>query len=246
MKKIILFAVLLVAVGFIYKYYPQAPKKEAIQDRGVGSLNFEKPKKSAHYESNTPAHGVILAAAPINVVIDFNFDLTLPSSITIEKDGQAYGVGDTIIDASALALRRDLVADMPDGLYKVSYSACWSDTSCHDGYFQFAIDSKEGSGFEDFKNQNEVTVKLSQIKFSPAKILVSPGTKVTWINDDAVAHTVNTDSQPGHTYYLGQNSRLLNKGDSYSVVFDKSGIYPYHCSPHAATMQGQIVVTERD
>ena len=252
MKKIILAILGLVAVGFIYKYYAQAPQtleKEASQtseEVAVGGLSFEKPKKSAHYESNTPPHGAILAASPLNVVIDFNFDLTPPSSITIEKDGQEYGVGETKIDPSALALRRDLASEMPDGLYKVSYSACWSDTSCHDGYFQFAIDRNERDGFTDLRNQKEVDVRLSQIKFSPSKILISPGTKVTWINDDPVTHTVNTDSHPAHTYYLAQNSRKLNKGDSYSAVFDKPGIYPYHCSPHAESMQGQVVVTETD
>mgnify|MGYP001573672222 FL=1 len=234
----------MLVIGLFYNYYQpndSLTPQEEVKDVPESS-KFEKPKKSAHYESNTPAHSAILAAAPLNVVIDFNFDLTPPSSIKIEKDGTDYGVGETKIDPSALALRRDFSSEAPDGLYKVSYSACWSDTSCHDGYFQFTIDRKAKVGFSDLKNQKEVTIKLSQIKFNPFKVLVSPGTKVTWVNDDAVTHTVNTDSHPAHTYYLPQNSRKLEKDDSYSVVFDKPGIYPYHCSPHAATMQGQIVV----
>ncbi len=235
-------AILILLGGVFYIYYQADTTDISPKSDIPESLEFEKPKKSAHYESNTPAHGAILATRPINVVIDFNFDLTPPSSIRVEKDGVDYGAGETKIDPSALALRRDLAADAPDGSYKVSYSACWSATSCHEGYFQFAIDSGKKSGFDDLKEQKEVTVKLSQIKFNPSKIMISAGTKVTWVNDDAVAHTVNTDSHPAHTYYLPQNSRKLNKGDSYSVVFDKPGIYPYHCSPHAEVMQGTVVV----
>ena len=41
------------------------------------------PKKSAHYESNAPEHALTLAGAPVNVVINFNFDLAKPSEIKI-------------------------------------------------------------------------------------------------------------------------------------------------------------------
>src|SRR3989344_5620718 len=72
---------------------------------------FENPKKSAHFESNTPAHGMVLAGIPINVVIDFNFDLAKPSSIKIEMDGKDLGVGETVVDENKLAMRRKMVPD---------------------------------------------------------------------------------------------------------------------------------------
>ena len=203
---------------------------------------MENPKKSAHFESNTPAHGMVLAAVPINVVIDFNFDLAKPSSIKIEMDGKDLGVGETVIDSNKLSMRRDIDPNAPDGVYTVVYNACWPDGSCHDGNFQFAIDRSLGAGFADMTNKKETEIKLSQIMFDPQNIKISKGTKVTWINDDGVGHFVNTDSHPAHTYYKDQNSKALKKGESYSIVFEMSGIYPYHCSAHADTMIGNILV----
>lgn len=209
---------------------------------------FENPKKSAHFETNTPAHGSILAGVPINVVIDFNFDLAKPSEIKILKDpstgsGQVdYGVGETIIDKNKLSMRRNMDVSSPDGLYTVEYKACWPDGSCHDGKFQFAVDQSLGAGFIDMTNQNQVTVKMSDIKFNPMDLKITKGTKVTWINDDSVEHYVNTDSHPAHTYYLSQNSKALKSGESYTLTFDTPGIYPYHCSAHADNMTGNILV----
>lgn len=91
-------------------------------------------------------------------------------------------------------------------------------------------------------NQKEVQIKMSEIKFNPQNLKISKGTRVTWVNDDGVEHYVNTDSHPAHTYYLPQNSKSLAKGESFSVSFEESGIYPYHCSAHADTMSGNILV----
>ena len=83
---------------------------------------------------------------------------------------------------------------------------------------------------------------MSEIQFAPVNIKISQGTEVTWINDDEEEHFVNTDSHPAHTYFLEQNSRSLGKGDSYSLMFDKPGIYPYHCSAHESSMKASILV----
>lgn len=205
-------------------------------------IKFSNAKKSAHYETNTPAHGSVLAAPPVNVVIDFNFDLAAPSAISIIKDGKEYGQGDTVIDNNKLSMRRNLAADSPDGLYKVQYNACWPDKSCHDGSFEFAIDRSKASSYENMQGKSEVTIRMSEIMFAPKNISISPGTKVTWVNDEDVEHYVNTDSHPAHTYYPMQNSRSLAKGATYSVTFDKPGAYPYHCSAHADNMVGNIIV----
>ena len=211
-------------------------------ETGQMQYPFENPKKSAHYESNTPAHGAILAGVPINVVIDFNFDLAKPSEIKVLKDGKDYGLDETIIDDNKLAMRRKIDPTAPDGLYKVEYKACWPNGSCHNGNFQFVIDKTLGAGFVDQTSKPEVEIKMSQIVFSPKNIKISKGTKVTWLNDDGVSHFVNTDSHPGHTYYKAQNSPSLVKGASYTVTFETPGIYPYHCSAHADTMTGNILV----
>lgn len=214
---------------------------------GSGNYKFQDPKKSAHYESNTPAHAYVLAGVPVNVVIDFNFDLAKGSSISLSNSGKEYGLGETVIDANQLAMRRNVDSSAPDGVYTVSYKACWADGSCHDGNFQFAIDRAKAAGFVDMRNQKEVTVSLKNTSFNPQNLKVSAGTKVTWVNEDDVVHTVNTGadntgSDHAHTYFKSQNSRNLDKADTFSVTFEKVGIYPYHCTPHASFMTGSILV----
>ncbi len=205
---------------------------------------FEKPKKSAHYESNTPEHGAVLPAPPINVVINFNFDLVKPSEIKILGNGKDYGIGETNIDENQLALRREFDVTAPEGKYRVEYKACWPDGSCHTGYFEFAIDAtalKVGEYF-DLRGKKEVLVSMQDVTFNPRVILVDKGTKIFWKNEDSVTHYINTDSHPAHTYFQAQNSKALKQGEVFSLVFDKPGAYPYHCSAHAETMRGLIVV----
>lgn len=203
---------------------------------------FGRPKKSAHYESNTPAHGAILVAPPVNVVIDVNFDLAKPSVIRVEKDGKDYGLGATEIDGNLLAMRRKMDPSAPDGVYAVVYKACWPDGSCHDGRFEFAVDRSKVGAYEDLRGRKDVTIDMKDIAFKPSRVRISKGTKVTWTNGDDVTHFVNTDSHPAHTYHLAQNSRSLRKGESFSYVFDTPGEYPYHCSAHAATMTASLLV----
>lgn len=255
MNKVLLFIpILLIILGGIWFFgskKPETPSSPIVSQgeenspRGEASplqYAFSNPKKSAHYESNTPAHAAVLARVPINVVIDVNFDLAKPSAITIKRDTKDYGVGETAIDKNKLAMRREMDMSAPEGLYTVAYKACWPDGSCHDGSFQFAIDKSLKKGFQDLTGRTEAPVALSNIMFEPQNIRVSKGTKVVWTNDDNLEHFVNTDSHPAHTYYPQQNSESLKRGDSFSLVFDKAGIYPYHCSAHADSMTATILV----
>lgn len=207
-----------------------------------GQFTFSDPKKSAHYESNTPSHGAVLPGAPVAVVVDFNFDLANGSTISVSREGKDYGVGPTVIDENRLALRRDMDIEAPDGVYTVIYRACWPDRTCHDGFFQFAIDRAMAANLTDWTNQPEVTVDMKDIAFAPLAIRISRGTTVAWTNQDTLDHYVNTDSHPAHTQHLSLNSKLLKPGDSYSYTFDKPGLYGYHCSAHAGAMSGMILV----
>lgn len=208
------------------------------------SQNVVPQKKSPHFVDSSPAHGELFAAAPKNIVINFNFDLSPKSTIQVAHENLKIEptTGATTVDNTKLTLRQDLLGELPDGRYTVSYNACWPDNSCHDGQFDFIIDSKLKSEYQNMTGKTQVQISLKSIAFSPAKIVVSKGTKVTWTNDEAVGHYVNTDPHPSHTFYLGQNSKELKQGDAYSVTFSEAGEYPYHCSAHAATMIGRVVV----
>lgn len=245
MKKTLLIAATLLAVAITLtacKKTATSTSNQTSSQTKQDTASFANTKKAAHYESNTPEHSSTLAGVPTNVVINFNFDLAKPSNISITKDGKEYGVGETSIDDSKLTLRRSIEQTAPDGIYTVSYKACWPDGSCHDGSFQFKIDKTGASFYEDLTAKTEVTIDMKAIMFEPKNIKVKKGTKVIWTNSDSVAHYVNTDSHPGHSYEPGINSDVLQSGDSYSYTFTKVGLYPYHCSAHAATMTANILV----
>ncbi len=78
---------------------------------------------------------------------------------------------------------------------------------------------------------NAVTV--SNNKFTPANIQVSPGTTVTWTwSQDAVTHNV--------TFADGASSGDQASG-TYSRTFSAAGTFNYQCTIHAG-MNGSVVV----
>src|SRR2546430_348359 len=61
-------------------------------------------------------------------------------------------------------------------------------------------------------------VKIANFKFGPRTLTVKAGTKVTWNNHDAIAHSVNFSS--GNV-----NSKTLDQNATYSRTFTTPGTY---------------------
>jgi plastocyanin/methionine-rich copper-binding protein CopC len=232
---------MLFIVGFVVFIAASVSVILLSEDKNSSSSNLVE-KKAPHYESSTPLANSTLPAPPPNVTINFNFDLADSSSIEILKDGTNYAINRTIIDKNKLSMRRNMSPDAPDGSYLVKYNACWPDGSCHDGQYQFSIDRSLLNSYQDQRGIREATILMSQIKFKPMNIRINAGQTITWVNDDSVRHYVNTDSHPAHTHVPDFNSKVLNKGDTYTYTFKELGTYPYHCSAHADSMVGMIVV----
>jgi plastocyanin len=82
--------------------------------------------------------------------------------------------------------------------------------------------------------QQEVTVTINDQGFNPARLTISPGTTVTWVNEGQLAHTATAENG-------SFDSGLLQPGGRYSRRFDQVGETPYFCVPHPF-MRGAIVV----
>ena len=78
------------------------------------------------------------------------------------------------------------------------------------------------------------TVSMDHNTFIPGEITVVPGTTVTWINNEAMPHTV-VDSNKGF------RSKALVKDASFSFTFATAGDYNYLCSIHP-NMKGKVIV----
>jgi plastocyanin len=75
---------------------------------------------------------------------------------------------------------------------------------------------------------------IKGFSFQPEVLKVKVGAKVTWTNDDTVAHTVTADT---NSFASGN----LQPGGSFSFTFTRPGTYAYHCSIHPS-MHGSVVV----
>jgi len=82
----------------------------------------------------------------------------------------------------------------------------------------------------------EVKIDIKEFMFGPKDLNVAVGTKVTWVNDDEIPHTV----AESHKVF---RSGALDTGDSYFWVFDTPGEYEYFCALHPQ-MLGKIVVSQ--
>lgn len=208
--------------------------------------NSNQQTRSPHFLDSTPLQGEIYAAQPINVTVNFNFDLVERSAITVRSaDGREWQEGSAVIEDARTALKVPLKHGMPNGQYQVMYTACWPDKSCHEGRFSFAVDANKQSDYQDLRGQREITIHMKDFAFQQAKIMISPGTKITWVNDEPVGHFVNTETHPEHTYFTAQNSREIKQGESFTTIFAIPGQYNYHCSAHVPEgMLGSIVVVQ--
>ncbi len=74
-------------------------------------------------------------------------------------------------------------------------------------------------------DQGQVTVEMRNFEFFPAKLTVNPGTEVTWLNRDPVAHNAVA---AGGAFDTGN----VNGGKSVSVRLDQPGTYRYVCTYH--------------
>lgn len=77
------------------------------------------------------------------------------------------------------------------------------------------------------------SVSIANFAFSPKSLTVKVGTKVTWTNNDSVAHTVTADG--------GAFDQRVGPGATFSFTFSKAGTYAYHCTIHPY-MTATIVV----
>ena len=95
----------------------------------------------------------------------------------------------------------------------------------------------------DFRGQKNVDIDAQYNLFTPADIIISPGTTVTWHNKDSVAHNVSkaTDLVDFHGNF-GADAQHFGPGDSYSFKFTTPGVnYFYACTIHTG-MSGRVEV----
>lgn len=89
-------------------------------------------------------------------------------------------------------------------------------------------------------------VSIVNLAFTPKTLTVSPGTTVTWTNNDSTPHNVvsavsiSLNSATTSTFA----SSTLSQGQTFSFTFTKKGVYFYECTIHKtlAAMHAEVIV----
>ena len=95
----------------------------------------------------------------------------------------------------------------------------------------------------------DVTIHIIGNSYYPKTVEITPGTTVTWINEDVFSYLAgeysgihNVVSTEGPTTL---NSPMLAHAESWSYTFEDEGEYTYICTPHPY-MEGKVNVIQAD
>ena len=82
--------------------------------------------------------------------------------------------------------------------------------------------------------------------FTLEELVVRVGSTVTWTNQDRARRTITSGSRGNLTGIF--DSEILNSGDTFSLVFDEVGSFPYFCRihPNLDSMNSMITVVSAD
>ena len=75
--------------------------------------------------------------------------------------------------------------------------------------------------------------------YIPSQIVIEKGKQVIWVNEDSAFHSITSGFYDAPTDIF--DSGHLDPFESYSLTFDETGIYDYHCTLHP-WMEGQVIV----
>ncbi len=91
-----------------------------------------------------------------------------------------------------------------------------------------------------------VTLKSGGRDFSPKKVQIRVGERVTWKNPTNEVHSVTSFATDSVSQSGGENpeiNKLVRPGERYSHRFSVAGSYFYYCPIHQG-MWGTVVVVE--
>jgi LPXTG-motif cell wall-anchored protein len=85
-------------------------------------------------------------------------------------------------------------------------------------------------------------VSAKDFEFAPKTITINVGDTIVWTNDGPAPHTVSADEADSF------ESGNMDKGATFSEIFDEAGTFAYYCKYHGAKggtgMAGSVVVVE--
>jgi plastocyanin len=119
---------------------------------------------------------------------------------------------------------------------KANYKGCFQCHKPHDKIdFVISYERLPGRVAAAAPAAPAADVTIASFVFSPARLTVAAGKRVTWTNNDGAPHQIVVTETKSR-------SEILPKGQSHSQLFDAAGVYNYICGLHP-TMKGTVEVT---
>lgn len=95
----------------------------------------------------------------------------------------------------------------------------------------------QGSKIAGTSDSVTTNIHIKNFVFDSAVVTIKQGDSVTWINDDAIPHSIKT---VGSQF----ESTVLSTGASFTHKFTEApGEYDYFCGIHTS-MRGKVIVTK--
>jgi plastocyanin len=102
------------------------------------------------------------------------------------------------------------------------------------------VGSTSGALHPPHVQHSDTSVEIRTFQFAPDTIAVKTGTRIRWINQDEIEHTVTAGTpEKRDTRFDGT---LETKGATFEAGFDRPGTFTYFCDRHQF-MRGTITVS---
>lgn len=80
--------------------------------------------------------------------------------------------------------------------------------------------------------QRTETISLEKNRFIPTLLTVKNGQTINIVNNDTIAHQIQSNPHPSHTQFYGFNIGLLQPGESSQVLLTQPGSFGLHDHAH--------------
>jgi plastocyanin len=113
-------------------------------------------------------------------------------------------------------------------------AACGSSSASTSAATKSAAAESTGAKTPSAPAAHRLALTISGYAFKPVSVTVAVGSRITFTNHDATAHTA-TSNQPAF------DTGTLKPGKSGTVTLKHAGTYTYYCQFHAF-MHGRVIV----
>jgi len=111
------------------------------------------------------------------------------------------------------------------------------------GFFGYILFRPPEQAYPPVTAPQAAVITINEDSFSPATLMIHPGTEVVWHNDDQNPHLIESDPFPSHSDVPGLDSQTgISSNDTYQYTFNQKGTFGYHDKLNPTEYHGTIIV----